>query len=71
MGVTAFAYIQIREIDYFAQAATIIESRASNARHALGDVDGGEAAAIIESITLYGSYGIGNGQFCYKFAVQV
>ena len=47
MEDTAFPYIQIREIDYYAQAAATIESRASNARHALGDGDGGEAAAII------------------------
>lgn len=47
MRTTAFPYTQIREIDYPMQTAAIIESFASNARHALGDGDGGEAAAII------------------------
>lgn len=51
MRTTAFPYTQIREIDYPMQTAAIIESFASNARHALGDGDGGEAAAIIVSIT--------------------
>ena len=47
------------------------ESSFSNARHTLGEGDGGEAAVIIESTVFNGSYCIGDGQFCYKFAVQV
>ena len=50
MRTTAFPYIQAREIDYFAQAAATLESIVINARHTLGNGDGGEAAAILESI---------------------
>ena len=41
------------------EAAATKESRASNARHALGDGDGGEAAAILESISSNARHTIG------------
>ena len=47
MRTTAFPYIQIREINYPMQTAATTESPFPNARHALGDGDGGEAAAFM------------------------
>ena len=61
MRTTAFPYIQAREIDYLAQAAATIESRTSNARHTLGDGDGGEAAATFESIVSNARHAFGYG----------
>ena len=49
----------------------MIESRLSNARYTLGDVDGGEAAAITESTTSNARYTLRDGEFCYKFSVQI
>lgn len=60
MRTTAFPYIQAREIDYFAQAAAILESIVPNARHALGYGDGDEAAATIESRACNARYTLGD-----------
>ena len=61
MRTTAFPYIQAREIDYFAQAAATLESIVINARHTLGNGDGGEAAAISESRVPNARHALGDG----------
>ena len=43
------------------EAATILESTASNARHARGDGDGGEAAATLESSASNARHALGDG----------
>ena len=40
---------------------TTIESKIANARHAIGNRDGGQAAAIIESTISYARHAVGDG----------